>query len=206
MAGALILLATAAATCSCAGAAAPLLGAADLGLAYETLSSWIADGYRRAPALMLGLAALILLPVLAFARLLIGWPRPDSERTHLAGHTSMAEAKRDGTPPETVGEAAWPAAAWIEIADSNVTHGIGRGMIRLGRDEDNDIYLPDKTVHRYHALIHWTEDAEFKITDLSSSEGNGVVVNGQRIAEARLRNGDTVELGQTVLTFHERPA
>jgi pSer/pThr/pTyr-binding forkhead associated (FHA) protein len=62
------------------------------------------------------------------------------------------------------------------------------------------------TVHRYHAAVHRTDDAEFVITDLSSAGGNGVKVNGRAVSEARLEDGDVIELGLARLKFSARPA
>ena len=78
--------------------------------------------------------------------------------------------------------------------------------MRIGRDGDNDICLSEMTVHRYHAAVHRTEDADFVITDLSSAGGNGVKVNGNAVAEARLEDGDLIELGLARLKFIAKPA
>jgi len=74
-------------------------------------------------------------------------------------------------------------------------------MLRIGREGDNEIVLEAPTVHRYHAVIQRTPDAGYVITDLSRENGNGVFVNGQRIAEAQLRSGDEIRLGTAVLVF-----
>ena len=78
-------------------------------------------------------------------------------------------------------------------------------MISIGRHQDNVIRLPDSTVHRYHAVIHRTEDARFVITDLSGEDGNGVRVNGARLAQAALADGDLIELGKARSTFASIP-
>ena len=63
-------------------------------------------------------------------------------------------------------------------------------MLRIGREADNDICLSDKTVHRYHAVIHRTTDGAVVVTDLSGADGNGVLINGTRVGEGRLTEGD----------------
>ena len=73
--------------------------------------------------------------------------------------------------------------------------------VRIGRHEDNDIRLADSSVHRYHAVIQRTPEANFVITDLSGKEGNGVRINGERMAQARLVDGDLIELGRAKLKF-----
>ena len=74
-------------------------------------------------------------------------------------------------------------------------------MIRIGRHPDNEVWLTDTSVHRYHAVIHRTQDADFFITDLSGQEGNGIRINGTRRAQSQLINGDVIELGKARITF-----
>ena len=74
-------------------------------------------------------------------------------------------------------------------------------LIRIGRHKDNDLRLADSSVHRYHALIQRTLEADFVITDLSGENGNGVHVNGERTDRARLNDGDVIQLGRAKLKF-----
>jgi hypothetical protein len=162
--------------------------------------------------LVLGLAALLAIPPLAMIGLLLR--RREASPPILGGMQTLetrvhrrAGARAKLRPSLDEGEPLWPSQAWIEIEGSGAPrHGIGRGVVRIGREGDNDICLAESTVHRYHAAIHRTEDAEFVITDLSSAGGNGVAVNGRRVAEALLHDGDTIELGLARLKFIARPA
>ena len=185
-----------------------------VGGTFDGIGQWVRASYERAPALVFGLAALLIVPPLA----LIGFvfrsrERPqDADVTYLK--TRMHREPLDvGEPGDSltarVKAPAWPSEAWIVVdgeGADGVRHGIGRAMVRIGRESDNDIHLTDKTVHRYHAAIHRTEDAEFVITDLSSAGGNGVTVNGRAVGEARLSDGDSIELGHAKLKFIARPA
>ena len=81
---------------------------------------------------------------------------------------------------------------------------LGHDLVRIGRHQENDIRLDDKTVHRYHALLHRSADGDFLIRDLSGEAGNGVYVNGARIEQAALRPGDLVELGAVRLRFQQQ--
>jgi pSer/pThr/pTyr-binding forkhead associated (FHA) protein len=89
---------------------------------------------------------------------------------------------------------------------SGERHVIGRTMVRIGREEDNDICLSPHTVHRYHAVVRRTTEGEVVITDLSGDDGNGVLVNGVRVTEARLTQGDMINVGEVKLRFDARPA
>ena len=85
----------------------------------------------------------------------------------------------------------WPTEAWVEAEGfPGSRHIIGRTLIRIGREEDNDLRFAVKTVHRYHAVIRRTTDGVVMITDLSGKDGNGVLVNGAR------RSGSAVDEGR----------
>ncbi|MFH1736832.1 MAG: FHA domain-containing protein, partial [Actinomycetota bacterium] len=60
------------------------------------------------------------------------------------------------------------------------------------------IAVPDPGISRHHADIR-LEDGRYIITDLGST--NGTFVNGKRIAEARLKNGDKIGVGKVKLIF-----
>ena len=100
---------------------------------------------------------------------------------------------------------AWPTEAWVELPHSDQRHVIGRAMLRIGREADNDICLTEKTVHRYHAVIRRTTDGNVVVTDLSGADGNGVLINGARIGEGRLTRGDVIGVGEVKLRFDARP-
>ncbi len=179
---------------------------ADATTMWTALLELIATTYERAPALVLGLAVLLALPPLALVGVALRRAAPMAEPADATriyrrnGRGRLKEVEPEGDSPPL-----WPSDAWIQI-EGGGRHDIRSGILRLGRDADNDICLDDKTVHRYHAAIHRTDDAAYVITDLSSAGGNGVVVNGHRILEAQLNDGDKIELGQTKLTFTSRPA
>lgn len=73
--------------------------------------------------------------------------------------------------------------------------------MRIGREDDNDVVLPVSTVHRYHAVVRRTPDAGYVVFDLSGADGNGVVLNGERVSEAQLHDGDELHLGTARLRF-----
>ncbi|MDI6822661.1 MAG: DUF3662 and FHA domain-containing protein [Actinomycetota bacterium] len=71
-------------------------------------------------------------------------------------------------------------------------------LTTLGRLPTNDIVLPDPNVSRIHAEIR-LEERGLVIRDLKST--NGTLVNGKRIEEQLLRDGDLITLGTTELEF-----
>lgn len=169
------------------------------------LRAWLGDSYDHAPALMLGLSVLLLVPVLAIAGTVIrrSRPQPSPDATVLLTRRRQKEAKKTDTdisPKTRTVHAVQPAQAWVET-DKGERVAIGYGMVRIGREADNDIRFSDKTVHRYHAIIRRTTDGEVMITDTSGDDGNGVLLNGARIAEARLTRGDVINIGKIKLRF-----
>jgi hypothetical protein len=71
-------------------------------------------------------------------------------------------------------------------------------VTRAGRHPDSDIFLDDITVSRRHAEIVRGMDGFF-VRDAGSL--NGTYVNRERIDEARLSNGDELQIGKFKLVF-----
>jgi ABC-type multidrug transport system ATPase subunit len=72
------------------------------------------------------------------------------------------------------------------------------GTIRIGRDPDNDIVLPDFWVSRKHAEIRRV-GTEYHVVDLNSS--NGLHHNGRRVPRAVLSAGDRITIGRHEFLF-----
>jgi uncharacterized RDD family membrane protein YckC len=77
------------------------------------------------------------------------------------------------------------------------------GILTIGRDPSNDLVLPDAMVSRRHAVIE-QRGTHFFLRDCNSA--NGSVVNGDRVSERGLRDGDLVAIGSMRLLFREEPA
>ena len=68
----------------------------------------------------------------------------------------------------------------------------------IGNAVDNDIVVPDVLASRHHAILVPTADG-VRIQDAGST--NGTFVNGQRVKDALLRDGNVITLGNTDLVF-----
>jgi pSer/pThr/pTyr-binding forkhead associated (FHA) protein len=87
-----------------------------------------------------------------------------------------------------------------------VLEGIDKGRtfrdletpVTIGREEGSVLRLNDERVSRCHARIQY-DNGEFIITDLEST--NGTRVNGHVVQIRRLRPGDRVGLGRSLLLF-----
>jgi pSer/pThr/pTyr-binding forkhead associated (FHA) protein len=94
----------------------------------------------------------------------------------------LREIRSDGTQRE------------IEVDGSALT---------IGRGSDNGLVLHDSRVSRHHARLQ-ARRGTLIFTDLQST--NGSRVNGSRVAEVVLGEGDRIELGDTVLVVEALPA
>ena len=70
----------------------------------------------------------------------------------------------------------------------------------IGRVDGNDVIIRDSAMSRQHARIEVTPES-LTVVDLGSL--NGVLLNGERIEQARtLTEGDVVQVGRTLFTVH----
>ena len=70
--------------------------------------------------------------------------------------------------------------------------------IQVGRSDDNHLVIPDLAASRHHVRLTYSQGA-YRLTDMSS--GNGTYVNGIRVEEATLRDGDQIEVGRSIFEF-----
>jgi len=82
---------------------------------------------------------------------------------------------------------------------------LGRSSKEIGRAADlqKGIRLDGPRVSAQHAGLNY-QDGDYVLQDLGST--NGTFVNLHRIKEHRLRSGDIIRIGGTLLLFREQPA
>src|SRR5215472_11852760 len=87
-----------------------------------------------------------------------------------------------------------------------VLDGVDRGRVfrnlpppvTIGREEGNGLRLNDERVSRFHAKVQ-QDNGDIILTDLEST--NGTRVNGKAVQIRRLRPGDRILVGRSVLLF-----
>ncbi len=89
----------------------------------------------------------------------------------------------------------------IEDGDEIVLFALNADLMHIGRSPASDIVLDDASVSRRHALVARRGERTVILDDRSL---NGVAVNGTRVGEAELHDGDTVAIGRVQLRFVER--
>lgn len=155
-------------------------------------------GQERTPAIVVGLGAVVVVPFIALV-MSAGRRVRHAAEVRSAHALQSRRAREAAHLPRT-------ANAWIDVDGPRRTRlRIAGELVRIGRDEENDLRLADPNVHRHHALIQRTPDAEFVVFDVSGGRGNGVFVNGRPRTRARLRDGDTITLGSTQVRFRCEP-
>ena len=88
---------------------------------------------------------------------------------------------------------------------SPVQYCLSAETIAIGRSAraDNDIVLEtDSLCSKRHAAIEKDGDGRYTLYDLGST--NGSKVNGQRVDNRTLCDGDKIQLGQTRLLFEQK--
>ena len=113
---------------------------------------------------------------------------------------SEARAEVRSQPHGRPGE---PVAAGIDagrqprLEASGTAYPLVRAVTRLGRGSDTDIRIEDPGASRNHCEIVLGQPA--LVRDLSST--NGTFVDGQRISQAEVADGSTIQIGTTRLVF-----
>lgn len=105
-----------------------------------------------------------------------------------------------GAPPKQ-------EACFIVIAGGTVgqMYKLTKTDFYIGRANDAEIRVDDEGVSRKHARVSTTPNQQVIIIDLGST--NGTYVNGAKVAEQVLRDGDKVQVGSTtILKFQYQDA
>ena len=89
----------------------------------------------------------------------------------------------------------------IEDGADGVLLALDRDLTHIGRSPSSDVVLDDASVSRRHALITRRGERTVILDDRSR---NGVHVNGVRVSEADLHDGDLIACGHIALRFVER--
>lgn len=135
-------------------------------------------------------------------------PLPPIQPLPGASQPAGMAAPRQAAPepvamPAPVPAAGRPAPVACQLTDkaSGKTWRIACDSTVIGRDEAHaDLVLGDSNVSRRHAELT-RNVAGWRIADLGST--NGTRVNGMRVSEQDLANGDAITMGLVTLTFEE---
>ncbi|MSR30177.1 MAG: FHA domain-containing protein [Gemmataceae bacterium] len=94
----------------------------------------------------------------------------------------------------------------VRLVTFHIIDGVDKGKVfrslptpvTIGREDGNLIRLSDERVSRFHAKVQ-VDKGETILTDLEST--NGTRVNGNKVQIRRLKPGDRVSIGRSLLLF-----
>lgn len=93
-----------------------------------------------------------------------------------------------------------PVTLDINIADKSWTQTVPDGAtVKGGRAANAEIHIPDKTVSGLHFQLR-NVPGGWVLKDLRST--NGTLVNGEKISQIALQEGDVIEAGECTIVFH----
>ncbi|MEI8147536.1 MAG: FHA domain-containing protein [Actinomycetes bacterium] len=113
----------------------------------------------------------------------------------------IVEAGLSSNAEPAVAPTTCPVDTLVVVAGSRKSASIEmtKEVSSVGRHEDSDIFLDDVSVSRHHGLFTRTASGRITVRDLNSL--NGTYVNGARVEESVLRNGDEIQIGKFKLVF-----
>ncbi len=114
-----------------------------------------------------------------------------------AAATMVYRPGTDAPSPSGDGDAQVGREA-VALTIDGERHEIAKKVVVLGRGQECDIQLADPNVSRRHAELR-EEETSYWIVDLGST--NGLEVNGRRLRQAKLEDGDRITLGSTEVVF-----
>jgi hypothetical protein len=171
------------------------------------LQDYLAEHARREGYAMLSPPAVVLmtdadlgLGVFGIATRMVqrGRKRTDTPVPKTAGATMIYRPKADAPAPEVDGEPTPVERETVYLTIDGERHPIDKRVVVLGRAQDCDFQLNDPNVSRRHAEVR-QEETSYWVVDLGST--NGMEVNGRRLRQAKLEDGDRITLGETEVVF-----
>lgn len=133
-------------------------------------------------------------------------PSPPLDRRDVAlARTEALEAIDRPAADEASADAALDVGRWllVEQGAGQRAFAITRPITHLGRGFGATLQLEDLGVSRRHAIV---VQRRGRVRILDDRSANGTWVNGRRVFEAELRDGDVIVLGRAVLVYRELPA
>ncbi|HXX46666.1 MAG TPA: GGDEF domain-containing protein [Myxococcota bacterium] len=103
-------------------------------------------------------------------------------------------------PGDSPRERRTPGLVVVAGADIGKRHPLPAGGLVIGRDPHAaGLVLVDPAVSARHCVVELVGGGSFRVSDLGSR--NGTFVNGEKVGERTLVEGDKIFVGETVLRF-----
>jgi pSer/pThr/pTyr-binding forkhead associated (FHA) protein len=126
-------------------------------------------------------------------------------RSKKASHVNPILSTQTGERPQKRARAAAPEKKALLLVVSRGSFGsmvvMQRGSVVLGRQKDCEFVIDDPLLSRRHCLITVDARSDFYLEDLNST--NATMLNSRTLKKrTRLKHGDRIVLGNTVLRFY----
>jgi diguanylate cyclase (GGDEF)-like protein len=115
----------------------------------------------------------------------------DSERTRVTRLTEEASGPAASRPGDA-------CVIVIYGPDLGKRLQLGTAPFEIGRASGNDLFLDQESISRHHARVTF-DGAQYWVSDLNST--NGTFVNDELVREQRMRDGDQIRVGRSILKF-----
>jgi pSer/pThr/pTyr-binding forkhead associated (FHA) protein len=126
-------------------------------------------------------------------------PDVPSVETDAPTTTSFEAVKEDGARLSPAQRAELAPGRYLVFGDERVV-ALDQEVMHVGRGFAADVRVEDQTVSRRHAVLVAGAEGMRVLDDRSS---NGTFVNGERVADAALRDGDVIVFGVVSALYAE---
>lgn len=90
---------------------------------------------------------------------------------------------------------------WLENGEPTRRETIVQDIVKIGKDPKSHVRVDDELAARMHAVVEAGGVDDVVLIDLGNEPGT--LVNGQRVNKCRLRVGDQIQVGSTVIVLEE---
>jgi hypothetical protein len=81
---------------------------------------------------------------------------------------------------------------------------IAQDIVKVGKDPRSHLRVDDELASRMHAVIEVASPADITLIDLGNEPGT--LVNGQRVNKCKVRPGDQIQIGSTLIVLEDARA
>jgi hypothetical protein len=81
---------------------------------------------------------------------------------------------------------------------------IAQDIVKVGKDPRSHLRVDDELASRMHAVIEVASPADITLIDLGNEPGT--LVNGQRVNKCKIRPGDQIQIGSTLIVLENAEA
>src|SRR6478736_4145371 len=76
---------------------------------------------------------------------------------------------------------------------------VAQDIVKVGKDPRSHLRVEDELASRMHAVIEVASPADITLIDLGNEPGT--MVNGQRVNKCKIRPGDQIQIGSTLIVL-----